>query len=164
MQGFYNVMGVPPDLSQITNRLGETWEIMATTYKPYPCGFIVNPVLDCVLDWRRDNPESVVTRVVVRGNPLLASARIGRTSGPDAIAGKCATVIAAALVTGKAGVEQFSDACVRDPQVAALRAKVREIVAIPHSQPSRRTSMSRLRMARPTRCLSKRRAVARPTQ
>ncbi len=132
MQGFYNVMGVPPDLSQITNRLGETWEIMATTYKPYPCGFIINPVLDCVLDWRRDNPEFVVTRVVVRGNPLLGQ----RADRPNISTGRelqvsVQHVIAAALVTGKAGVEQFSDACVRDPQVAALRAKVREIVRDP---------------------------------
>ena len=92
MQGFYNVMGVPPDLSQITNRLGETWEIMATTYKPYPCGFIINPVLDCVLDWRRDNPEFVVTRVVVRGNPLLGQRadRPNISTGRE-FAGKCAT-------------------------------------------------------------------------
>jgi 2-methylcitrate dehydratase PrpD len=32
--------------------------------------------------------------------------------------------VAAALVTGKAGVEQFADACVHDPRVAALRGKV----------------------------------------
>ena len=32
--------------------------------------------------------------------------------------------VAAALVTGKAGVEQFSEACVNDPRVVALRRKV----------------------------------------
>jgi 2-methylcitrate dehydratase PrpD len=32
--------------------------------------------------------------------------------------------VAAALVTGKAGVEQFTDACVHDPRVQALRSKV----------------------------------------
>ena len=32
--------------------------------------------------------------------------------------------VAAALVTGKAGVEQFTDACVHDPRVQALRGKV----------------------------------------
>jgi 2-methylcitrate dehydratase PrpD len=132
VQGFYNAMGVPPDLSLVTNRLGETWEIMATTYKPYPCGFVINPVLDCVLDWRRDNPDAVVTRVVVRGNPLLGQ----RADRPDISTGRESQVsvqhaIAAALVTGKAGVEQFSDACVRDPRVVALRAKVVEVVRDP---------------------------------
>ena len=32
--------------------------------------------------------------------------------------------VAAALVTGKAGLDQFTDACVNDPAVLALRRKV----------------------------------------
>jgi 2-methylcitrate dehydratase PrpD len=35
--------------------------------------------------------------------------------------------VAAALVTGKAGLDQFSDACVRDRAVLALRRKVEVI-------------------------------------
>ncbi len=72
-QGFYNAMGDTPDLARVTSGLGETWELMATSYKPYPCGFVIHPVLDCVLDWRREHPKAEVTRVVVRGNPLLAA-------------------------------------------------------------------------------------------
>ncbi len=32
--------------------------------------------------------------------------------------------VAAALITAKAGVEQFSEACVNDPRIVALRGKV----------------------------------------
>src|SRR6202042_2366107 len=71
-QGFYNALAEAPDLSLVTDGFGESWEIMATSYKPYPCGFVIHPVLDCVLDWRRDHPAAEVARVVVRGNPLLA--------------------------------------------------------------------------------------------
>ena len=71
-QGFYNAMGDVPDLSKVTDGLGASWEIMATSYKPYPCGFVIHPVLDCVLDWRREHAGAEVTRIVVRGNPLLA--------------------------------------------------------------------------------------------
>jgi 2-methylcitrate dehydratase PrpD len=46
VQGFYNAMGETPDLSLVTDGLGESWEIMATSYKPYPCGFVIHPVLD----------------------------------------------------------------------------------------------------------------------
>lgn len=125
VQGFYNAMGVPPDLSLVTDGLGESWQIMETAYKPYPCGFVINPVLDCVLDWRRDNPQAEVMRVVVRGHPLLAD----RTDRPDVSNGRLSQVsvqhaVGAALVTGKAGLDQFSDACVNDPRVAALRGKV----------------------------------------
>lgn len=125
VQGFYNAMGVPPNLSLVTDGLGQTWEIMQTDYKPYPCGFVINPVLDCVLDWRRDHPQTEVVRVVVRGNPLLAD----RTDRPTIATGRESQVsvqhaVAAALVNGKAGLAQFSDACVADPKVAALRGKV----------------------------------------
>ena len=63
--------------------------------------------------------------MVVRGNPLLGV----RTDRPDISTGRESQVsvqhaVAAALVTGKAGLDQFTDACVRDPRVQALRSKV----------------------------------------
>jgi 2-methylcitrate dehydratase PrpD len=124
-QGFYNAMGDTPDLARVIDGLGESWEILATSYKPYPCGFVIHPVLDCVLDWRRDYPAATVRRVVVRGNPLLAH----RTDRPKISTGREAQVsvqhaVAAALVHGAAGLDQFTDACVADPRVEALRGKV----------------------------------------
>jgi 2-methylcitrate dehydratase PrpD len=125
VQGFYHALAETPDLSRITDSWGERWEIMATSYKPYPCGFVIHPVLDCVLDWRAEHPTADVTRVVVRGHPLLAV----RTDRPNISTGRESQVsvqhaVAAALVTGQAGLDQFSDACVRDPKVQALRSKV----------------------------------------
>ena len=67
----------------------------------------------------------MVEKVVVTGNPLLAA----RTDRPNISTGREAQVrtqhaVAAALVTGKAGVDEFTDACVNDPNVLALRGKV----------------------------------------
>jgi len=125
VQGFYHALAETPDLSFVTDGWGERWEIMATSYKPYPCGFVIHPVLDCVLDWRRENPTAEVTRVVVRGNPLLSV----RTDRPNVSTGRESQVsvqhaVAAALVTGQAGLDQFSDVCVRDPKVQAMRSRV----------------------------------------
>jgi 2-methylcitrate dehydratase PrpD len=82
-------------------------------------------VLDCVIDWRRAHPDAVVEKVTVTGNPLLA-ARTDRpnisTSGHSQVSVQHA--VAAALVTGKAGVEQFGALCVNDPRVVGLRGKV----------------------------------------
>src|SRR6202040_1778758 len=83
-QGFYRALVEEADLSHITDGWGESWAIMATCYKPYPCGFVIHPVLDCVLDWRRENPTTNVTRVVVRGNPLLSV----RADRPDIATGR----------------------------------------------------------------------------
>jgi 2-methylcitrate dehydratase PrpD len=125
VQGFYNALVETPDLSFITNGWGDRWEIMATSYKPYPSGFVIHPVLDCVLDWRRDHPAVEVARVVVRGNPLLSI----RADRPNVSTGREAQVsvqhaVAAALITGKAGLDQFTDACVNDSEVLRLRSKV----------------------------------------
>jgi 2-methylcitrate dehydratase PrpD len=124
-QGYFHALAETPQLSFLTEGLGASWEIVKTAYKPYPCGFVVHPVLDCVLDWRREYPDAVVEKVTVNGNPLLA-ARTDRpaisTSGQSQVSVQHA--VAAALVTGKAGIEQFGDACVNDPRVVALRGKV----------------------------------------
>jgi 2-methylcitrate dehydratase PrpD len=136
VQGFFNAsffsaMGEPPRWSCLTDGLGTTWEIAQNSIKPYPCGFVIHPFLDCVLDWRRAHPDAAVSRVVVRGNPLLAD----RTDRPEIATGREAQVsvqhaVAAALVTGAAGLAQFTDACVGDPAVIALRRKV-EVVRDP---------------------------------
>lgn len=125
VQGYYNAIAETPDLLGVTAGLGESWEIMATSYKPYPCGFVIHPVLDCVLDWRCDNPTAEIVRVVVRGHPLLGA----RADRPDVSTGRESQVsvqhaAAVALLTGHAGLDEFSDARVRDPDVKALRRKV----------------------------------------
>jgi len=125
VQGFFAAMGEPPQWAAVTEGFGETWELTRNSLKPYPCGFVIHPFLDCVLDWRRDHPNDVVERVVLRGNPLLAV----RTDRPNISTGREAQVsvqhaVAAALTTGRAGLAQFTDACARDPAVVALRRKV----------------------------------------
>jgi 2-methylcitrate dehydratase PrpD len=124
-QGYYNALAETADLAALTRDLGQAFAVMATSYKPYPCGFVMHAALDCVLDWRRDHPDAVVTKVVVTGNPLLGI----RTDRPIISNSAQSQVsvqhgVAAALVTGKAGVEQFSETCVNDPAVVALRGKV----------------------------------------
>jgi 2-methylcitrate dehydratase PrpD len=124
-QGYFHALAETPRLSALTDGLGDSWEIMKTAFKPYPCGFVVHAVLDCVIDWRRAHPDAIVENATVIGNPLLA-ARTDRpnisTSGQSQVSVQHA--VAAALVTGKAGVEQFGAACVNDPRVVALRGKV----------------------------------------
>ena len=63
--------------------------------------------------------------MAVRGNPLL----LQRTDRPEVATGREAQVslqhaTAAALVLGKAGLEQFTDACVNDPAVKAMRRRI----------------------------------------
>jgi 2-methylcitrate dehydratase PrpD len=124
-QGFLAAMGEPPDWPALTDGLGETWTVTDNSLKPYPAGFVIHPVLDCALDWRRRNPGAPVERVAVRGNPLL----LQRADRPTVATGRESQVslqhaVAAALVLGKAGLEQFTDACVNHPEVRAMRQRI----------------------------------------
>lgn len=124
-QGFLAAMGEPPNWAALLDGLGKTWEVTNNSIKPYPCGFVIHPLLDCALDWRRDHPTAAVSRVAVRGNPLL----LQRTDRPEVATGREAQVslqhaVAAALVQGKAGLDQFTDACVNDPAVMEMRGKI----------------------------------------
>jgi 2-methylcitrate dehydratase PrpD len=125
VQGFLNAMAEPPDWSALTDGLGETWELAQNAIKPYPCGFVIHPFLDCVLDWRRRHASDVIERVVLRGNPLLSD----RTDRPHISTGTESQVsvqhaVAAALALGKAGLDQFTDDCARDPAVVEMRHRI----------------------------------------
>jgi 2-methylcitrate dehydratase PrpD len=95
-QGFINAMAEPPNWSSVTDGLGESWEIAQNSIKPYPCGFVIHPFLDCVLDWRRAHPTAAVARVALRGNPLLAAAPTGPTFRPAGKARHVQHAVAAA--------------------------------------------------------------------
>jgi 2-methylcitrate dehydratase PrpD len=125
VQGFLHAMAEPPNWRSLTEGLGESWAIAQNSIKPYPCGFVIHPFLDCVLDWRREHPTATVERVVLRGNPLLSD----RTDRPDIATGRESQVsvqhaVAAALVKGKAGLDQFTDDCARDPAVIDMRRRI----------------------------------------
>jgi 2-methylcitrate dehydratase PrpD len=124
-QGYFHALNETPEVSKVIDNLGASWEILKTSYKPYPCGFVLHPVIDCVLDWRRKHPDAAVDKVRVTGNPLLSV----RADRPNVLTGRESQVsvqhaVAAALVTGKAGLDQFTDACVRDPRVQAIRDRI----------------------------------------
>jgi 2-methylcitrate dehydratase PrpD len=125
--GFLKVMSAaPPDYSAITAGLGETWELLQNTYKPYPSGVVMHPVIDACLELREQGlGADDVEHVVVKGAPLLRE----RGDRPKPVNGREALVsnhhcVAIALIYGKAGVEEFTDAIVDAPAVRALDARV----------------------------------------
>jgi 2-methylcitrate dehydratase PrpD len=115
------------DLSAITGGLGESWEILANAYKPYPCGVVLFPVIDGCLDLRERHALAAdrIARVTVNGHPLLRM----RADRPDVTSGREAKVsiqhsVAVAFLYGAAGLAQYADACVVEPAVLDLRRKV----------------------------------------
>ncbi|MER8830651.1 MmgE/PrpD family protein [Mesorhizobium sp. M0938] len=129
-RGFLKVCSDQPKPELIEAGLGKDWEILCNMFKPYPCGVVLNPVIDACLAARVDRNFSAdrIAVIVVRGAPLLKA----RADRPEVTTGREAQVsaqhaVAISLLRGRAGAEEFSDAAVNDPQVKALRAKVRPV-------------------------------------
>ena len=126
-RGFAHVLGQEPQLDELTRGLGDTWELAANAYKPYPCGIVLHAAIDACLELCAQPGFAVgdIAGVAVRMNPL-ALELTGRAAPASGLEGKLsvAHAVAAALVQGAAGVAQFTDACVSDPAVAALRGRV----------------------------------------
>jgi 2-methylcitrate dehydratase PrpD len=121
--GWARAMGDQPAVHEITESLGERWEMSNNTYKPYPCGIVMHSVIDACLELRQQVSPDQIARIVISGEQLLLD-RCDRpvTNERDARVSihHCAAV---AFLFGAAGVEEFSEAAVQDPGVVALRAK-----------------------------------------
>ncbi|MEZ5666061.1 MAG: MmgE/PrpD family protein [Alphaproteobacteria bacterium] len=131
-RGFLRVCCDAPRPERIDAELGTRWEMLQVMLKPYPCGVVLNPVVDACLALRADPAFAAerVERIRVRGNPLLKA----RTDRPGVVTGREAQVsaqhaAAVALVRGSAGLADFADAAVRDPAVRALAARVATVEA-----------------------------------
>ncbi|BBK44706.1 hypothetical protein STVA_47260 [Allostella vacuolata] len=126
-RGFLTVTGRDPDLARVTDGLGTDWEMPKNNCKPYPCGVVLNSVIDACLDLRAVRPlaPDAIRSITVSGHPLLRE----RADRPAVATGREAQVsaqhaVAVALLDGRAGVAEFSDARVGATDVLALRAKV----------------------------------------
>ncbi len=126
-RGFANVLATERDFSAITDGLGETWELLKNTYKPFACGIVIHPTIDGCAQLR--NEYQLVARDIasidLTVHPLVLELT-GKTNPQAGLEGKfsvyhCAAV---AIIDGIAGEAQFSDARVRDRAVVALRDRV----------------------------------------
>lgn len=136
--GFARACGDEADLRELTGDLGQRWELMRNTYKPYPCGVVLAAVIDACLELRAGGiAADDVQQVVVSSNALLL-ARADRPVVANERDAKISLqhIVAVTLLRGAVGVAEFSQASVADPQVAALRARVEaklDAAAVPMS-------------------------------
>jgi 2-methylcitrate dehydratase PrpD len=123
LRGFVNVFGGNNDLEQITQYLGERWEMMQVAYKPYPSGVVLHALIDACLEQREKIRHA--KEIVVRLHPLAVE-RADRPEPRDAIEARLSAqhAVAVALVHGRAGLEEFSDAAALEPEVQTLRRRV----------------------------------------
>src|ERR1700730_4880247 len=123
-RGFAAVQAAKYDLSKITARLGEDFDLRANTYKPFPCGIVNHPTIDgCIQIHQEHRPApDEISAVRLRVAPLVMDLcnQQGITKG---LQGKFSVYHGAAigLVRGKAGIREYTDDAVNDPQIKRVR-------------------------------------------
>ncbi len=143
-----------PDFTPVLDRLGRDWLVPSIAFKPYPCGTMTQPFIDCAIGLRArgvdpEQVEAIVCKVgegtVHRLWEPLADKQRPRTP----YAGKFSTpfCIAVGLLDGRAGFEQFTEARIADPAVLRLAAKIRYAIDPADEYPRNFTGHLRATMA-----------------
>ena len=126
-RGFANVLATARNYGEITEKLGETWEISLNTYKPFACGIVEHPAIDGCIQLRNEHKlkGEEIEAITLRSHPLVLELT-GKKTPQTGLEGKFSVYhsSAVAVIYGAAGEEEYSDAVVRDKKVIALRDKV----------------------------------------
>ena len=142
------------DYDAITGDFGTRWVSETLAFKPYPCGTMTHPYIDCA---RRLAARGIAAEEITELICEVADGTVHRLweplaskqRPPNGYAGKFSTpyCIAAGFVRGNVGLSDFSDAAVPDPRVLALAAKVRYEIDPQNPYPSNFTGHIRALLA-----------------
>jgi 2-methylcitrate dehydratase PrpD len=126
-RGFANVLATARNYDEITGKLGQTWEVALNTYKPFACGIVIHPIIDGCVQLRNEHKLKAedIDSIALKVHPLVLELT-GKKTPQVGLEGKFSVYhsAAVAIIHGEGGENVYSDACVRDPQVIALRDKV----------------------------------------
>ncbi len=137
VHGFYKAFAPSkkPDFAPLLDGLGSEWVLETLAFKPYACGTMTQPFIDCAVELAQ---QGVKADDIVRMECEVGEGTVHRLweplslkhAPPNGYAGKFSTpyCIAVGFIDGKAGFEQFTDARVLDPKVRALAAKVSYVI------------------------------------
>lgn len=125
-----------PDLARVTRGLGDQWEILNTDVKPYPCGHISHPYMDCALKLRNehglepDQIDAIELRVPSAAVPILLEPLADKRRPASSYAARFSMPYAVAVILkrGRAGIDEFSDDAIRDPATLMLCERTTYVV------------------------------------
>jgi len=126
-RGFANVLATERNFAEITEKLGETWEIALNTYKPFACGIVEHPAIDGCIQLRNEHNLKAgdIESISLRVHPLVLELT-GKKTPQAGLEGKFSVYhsCAVAIIHGAAVEAQYSDAVVRDARIRSLRDRV----------------------------------------
>ena len=125
-RGFAQTVSTKNDWKEITDELGQRFEISFNTYKPFACGIVIHPTIDAATQLRgRGVKAEDIERVELKVHSLVLELT-GKKEPKNGLEGKFSVYhgFAAGLAFGRAGEHEYDDAIVRREDMVALRRKV----------------------------------------
>jgi 2-methylcitrate dehydratase PrpD len=123
--------GINPDFAAVTRDLGTRWHAASIAFKPYACGTMTQPFIDCAVRLAGDglDPADIeaVTCKVGEGTVHRLWEPLSEKQAPSTAYSAKFSVpycVAAGLLDGAAGLAQFTDERVADPAIRALAARI----------------------------------------
>lgn len=126
-KGFADVFGQPAHLPHALERLGTHYEMTLDAFKPFPAGIVNHAAADaCIRLATSENLDPAqVARVDLAVHPMTLKL-CDRAQPADRMQALVSVQhwAAVALLYRRAGLREGANACVRDPAVAAMRARI----------------------------------------
>jgi 2-methylcitrate dehydratase PrpD len=135
--GFYRAFApsVSPDFAPLLEELGSKWVLEDIAFKPYACGTMTQPFIDCAMALaaqgvRAEDIEEIVCEVAEGTVHRLWEPLGVKHKPPAPYAAKFSTpyCMAIGFLEGKAGLAQFTEAKIGDTAIQALAAKIRYVI------------------------------------
>ncbi|WP_233835295.1 MmgE/PrpD family protein [Paraburkholderia sp. ZP32-5] len=126
-RGWANVTSTHRNYAEITEGLGERHESLLNSYKPFACGIVIHPAIDGCIQLRNEHAlkADAIESVLLKVHPLVLELT-GKRTPQTGLDGKFSVYhsAAVAIIDGRAGEHQYSDAAVHDAATVRLRDKV----------------------------------------
>ncbi len=126
--GYLSVFSEEPDLDALAGGLGERFEILRNTYKPYPCGIVIHPIIDACLELRASHglEASRIASVAIKAS--AGAMALCNNRGPkDEMQAHVSFHhwVAVCFVRGTVRIQDMdTDSAVRDPELMAFQDRV----------------------------------------
>ena len=135
--GFYKAFarGREPDFGVLLDDLGSRWVTDSVAFKPYACGTMTHPYIDCMLELRAagvgpDDVEEVVCEVGEGTVHRLWEPIADKRRPPNGYVAKFSSpyCISVGFLDGRVGFEQFTNERAADPALHAFADKISYVI------------------------------------
>jgi 2-methylcitrate dehydratase PrpD len=130
--GFLGLFAEQSNADALSADLGRRYEIMATNYKPWPCGIVLHAMVDACLGIHRDHRLALadIERIDVTVHPTAIT--LGNRPHPLDDLQAIVSLhhwAAATLARGQSGIDVLDPAVIGDAEIVEIRNKVHAIAS-----------------------------------